>query len=162
MKNKKKGTPKVEKGDTGVLLKQYRRDRDNLIPILQGIQRKNGYISREAINEISDHLDISENEIYGVATFYTQFKFQRSGDHIIKICQGTACHVRGGERIGDEISRYLGIKTGETTPDYRFSLEGVACFGSCALSPIVVVDDKVYGRVTPQKVKEILEKIKKD
>lgn len=162
MKNKKKSSPKVAKRSIDAVLKKYRRDRDSLIPILQGTQRKNGYISKEAVNEISDYLDISENEIYGVATFYTQFRFQRPGDHIIKLCQGTACHVRGGKLIEDEVARYLGINTGETTPDYRFSLEGVACFGSCALSPVVVVDDKVYGRMTPQKVKEILEKIKKD
>jgi len=162
MKNKKKSRPKGEERGINTVLKKYRRDRDNLIPILQGIQRKNGYISKEAVNEISDYLDISENEIYGVTTFYTQFRFQRPGDHIVKVCQGTACHVRGGKRIKDEVTRYLGIKTGETTPDYRFSLERVACFGSCALSPVVVVDDKVYGRMTPQKVKQILEKIKKD
>lgn len=162
MKNKKKSSPKGDKRGINTVLKKYRQDRDNLIPILQGIQRKNGYISKEAVNEISNYLDISKNEIYGVATFYTQFRFQRPGDHIVKVCQGTACHVRGGKRIKDDVSRYLGIKTGETTPDYCFSLERVACFGSCALSPVVVVDDKVYGKMTPQKVKQILEKIKKD
>jgi len=161
MKNKKKSSPKGEKGDINTVLKQYRRDRDNLIPILQGIQRKNGYISKKAVNEISDYLNISENEIYGVATFYTQLRFRRPGDCIVKVCQGTACHVRGGKRIKDEVARYLGINTGETTPDYRFSLERVACFGSCALSPVVVVDGKVYGRMTPQKVKKILGKFKK-
>jgi NADH:ubiquinone oxidoreductase subunit E len=161
MKNKKKSMPKEEKKVINAVLRKYQRDRDNLIPILQGIQRKNGYISKEAVNGISGYLDISENEIYGVATFYTQFRFQRPGDHIVKVCQGTACHVRDSERIKDEVSRYLGINTGETTPDYRFSLEGVACFGSCALSPVVVVDDKVYGRMTPQKVKEILGKFRK-
>jgi len=145
----------------GISMKKYRRGRDNLIPILQRIQRENGYISKESVNEISGYLDISENEIYGVATFYTQFRFQRPGDHIVKVCQGTACHVKGSDRIKDEVARYLGINTGETTPDYRFSLVGVACFGSCALSPVVVVDDKVYGRMTPQKVKKILEKFKK-
>ena len=162
MKNKKKSGKKIENNGIDTVLTEYRPDRDNLIPILQGIQRKNGYISKEAVNEISGYLDISENEIYGVATFYTQFRFHRPGDHIVKVCQGTACHVRDGKRIGDEVSKYLGIDTGETTPDYRFSLVGVACFGSCALSPVVVVDDKVYGRMTPKKVKQILEKIKKD
>jgi NADH-quinone oxidoreductase subunit E len=91
-----------------------------------------------------------------VATFYTQFKFARSGDHMVKVCLGTACHVRGGSQIMDEVSRHLRIQAGETTPDYKFSLERVACFGSCALSPVVVVDDKVYGRMTPKKVKNIL------
>jgi len=152
---------KIDKNDYDIL-KRYNPDRDNLIPILQRIQRENGYIAEAAVKEISNYLGISENDIYGVATFYTQFRFERPGDHIVRVCQGTACHVRGGKRIMGEVSKYLHIKTGETTPDYRFSLERVACFGSCALSPVVVIDEEVHGRMTPQKVKQILEKIKKD
>ena len=108
--------------------------------------------------EISSYLGISENDIYSVASFYAQFRFQRPGDHTIKVCLGTACHVRGGERIADSVERELGIKPGETTEDFKFSMERVACFGCCALAPVLVVDEDVYSRVTPVKVKEILDK----
>ena len=138
------------------LFESFDQDRDSLIPLLQAIQGAFGYISPEAVLGIADHLHISESCIYGVTTFYTQFRFSRPGDHMVKVCLGTACHVRGGSQIMDETSRYLGVQAGETTPDYKFSLERVACFGSCALSPVVVVDDKVYGRMTPKKVKKLL------
>jgi NADH-quinone oxidoreductase subunit E len=137
-------------------LKSYGQDRDSLIPILQSVQEKFGYVSEDAVEGIARYLNISESSIYGVATFYTQFRFSRPGDHMIRVCLGTACHVRGGAQIMDEVSRHLGIHAGETTTDYKFSLERVACFGSCALSPVIVVDEKVYGRMTPKKVKKIL------
>lgn len=139
------------------ILQTYEQHRDSLIPILQGVQEKFGYISEASVEEIARYLDVSQSYIYGVATFYTQFRFTRPGDHMIRVCLGTACYVRGGSQIVDEIGRYLGISPGATTPDYKFSLERVACFGSCALSPVIVVDDKVYGRMTPRKVKKILE-----
>ena len=141
------------------VLEKHDRDRDSLIPVLQDIQNEVGYLPEEAIGAISMHLNISDSDIYGVATFYTQFRFTRPGDHIVKICRGTACHVRGGKRIMNEVVKYLGINPGGTTPDYKFGLEEVACFGSCALSPVVVVDDKAYGRMTPQKTKQLLEDI---
>ncbi len=145
--------------DIRAVLKEHEQHRDSLIPILQGIQKKLGYISEEAVEVISSHLNISENDIYGVATFYAQFRFTRPGDHIVKVCQGTACHVRGCKRIMNEAIKYLGISAGETTPDYKFSLESVACFGSCALSPVVVVDDTVHGRMTAQNMKRLLKAI---
>ena len=138
------------------VLEQYDKDRDSLIPVLQAVQGTFGYVSEDAVDGIAHYLDISQSSIYGVATFYTQFRFTRPGDHMIRVCLGTACHVKGGSQIMDEISRHLGIDAGETPPDYKFSLERVACFGSCALSPVVVVDDKVYGRMTPKKAKKIL------
>ena len=131
------------------LMQKHSRSRDSLIPVLQEVQEQDGYISPESVKEISGYLKISESDIYGVATFYTQFRFTRPGDHMVRACQGTACHVRGGKRI-----------PGETTEDYKFSLDSVACFGSCALSPVVVVDDTVYGRVTPQKVRQLLKDLK--
>ncbi|MGD2124998.1 MAG: NADH-quinone oxidoreductase subunit NuoE [Desulfobacteraceae bacterium] len=137
-------------------LKSHQQDRDSLIPILQDVQGRFGYVSEEAVERIASYLHISESSIYGVATFYTQFRFSRPGDHRVKVCLGTACHVRGGSQIMDEVTRHLGVGAGETTPDYKFSLERVACFGSCALSPVVVMDDKVYGRMSPKKVKKIL------
>jgi NADH-quinone oxidoreductase subunit E len=138
------------------ILESFEQHRDSLIPLLQGVQGKLGYIPEETVEDIAQYLDISQASIYGVATFYTQFKFTRPGDHLVRICLGTACHVRGGSQIMDELSRHLGISAGQTTPDYSFSLERVACFGSCALSPVIVVDDKVYGRMTPKKLKRIL------
>jgi len=138
------------------VLCSFAQDRDNLIPILQAVQGKLGYLSTESMEGIADYLGISQSSIYGVATFYTQFKFSRPGDHTVKVCLGTACHVRGGSKIMSEVSHHLKIHAGETTPDYKFSLERVACFGSCALSPVVVVDRKVYGRMNPKKVKNIL------
>ena len=134
----------------------HEKHRDSLIPVLQEVQGRFGYVPEVAVEAIAKHLDISESAIYGVATFYTQFRFARPGDHIVRVCLGTACHVRGGSQIMDETSRHLGIRAGETTPDYKFSLERVACFGSCALSPVIVVDSKVYGRMSPKKVKKIL------
>jgi NADH-quinone oxidoreductase subunit E len=134
----------------------FAQDRDNLIPILQAVQGEYGYLTPETMEGIADYLSISESSLYGVATFYTQFKFSKPGDHNVRVCLGTACHVRGGSRIMDEVSRHLGIQAGETTEDYKFSLERVACFGSCALSPVVVVDKKVYGRMNPKKIKNIL------
>ena len=142
------------------LLKNHEQSRDSLIPILQGVQEKLGYISEDSINDISNYLDISKNDVYGVATFYTQFRFSRPGDHIVKICLGTSCHVRGGQRIMNAVSKQLGIKPGETTPNYKFSLERVACFGSCALSPVAVVDNKVYGRMNSQKAKKLIKELK--
>lgn len=142
------------------LLEKHEQDRDSLIPILQAVQEKIGYISADSVNDVSRYLDVSINDVYGVATFYTQFRFTRPGDHIVKICLGTSCHVRGGQRIMNVVSKQLGIKPGETTPNYKFSLERVACFGSCALSPVVVVDGKVYGRMNSQKAKKLIKELK--
>jgi NADH-quinone oxidoreductase subunit E len=147
----KKGLPEI--------LGRHDRNRDSLIPLLQDIQAHFGYVSEETVEAIAKHLEVSESCIYGVATFYTQFRFTRPGDHMVKVCLGTACHVRGGSQIMDEVNRHLGIEAGQTTTDYKFSLERVACFGSCALSPVVVVDSKVYGRMSPKKVKKILKEI---
>ena len=145
--------------DVRTIIEKHPRNRSALIPILQDVQKEFRYISEEAVEAIAEHLEVSENDVYGVATFYTQFRFSRPGDHIITVCQGTACHVRGGKRILEEVCRDLGIREGETTPDYRFSIERIACFGSCALAPVVVIDNKVYGRMTPQKVRTLLKGI---
>lgn len=141
------------------IFENYERQRDNLIPVLQEVQGRLGYISEESVESIAEYLNISQSSIYGVASFYTQFRFTRPGDHIIRVCQGTACHVRGSQRIMNEVIKCLGIEPGETTADYKFSLDRVACFGSCALSPVVVADEKVYGRMTRQRIKKLLEEI---
>ena len=139
-------------------LEEYGRERKSLIPVLQKVQEKLGYLSEEAVTEIAHFLRLSENEIYGVASFYAQFRFQRPGKHALKICMGTACHVRGGPRITEAVERELDTQSGQTTADYKFSLERVACFGSCALAPVMVVDKKVYGRMTTAKAREVINK----
>jgi len=130
----------------------------DLIPQLQRIQEQSGYLSAESIREVACQLNISENEVYGVASFYTQFRFNAPGRHTIKICLGTACHVRSGQNILESIQRVIHINPGETTPDGRFDLQRVACLGCCALAPVMQIDDQIYGRVTTSRLKKILEK----
>ena len=138
------------------ILARHQPSRGSLIPILQDIQQNFGYLSEEAIEELQRLLDISANEIFGVATFYTQFRFRPPGRHTIQVCQGTACHVRGGYLILQELQRHLGIKAGQTTADGKFDLERVACLGCCALAPVVAVDGKVHAAVTVKKIPSIL------
>ena len=138
------------------IMAEYKGEKGALIPILQKVQEKFGYLTKEAISEIAKFSRMSESEIFGVASFYAQFYFTRRGQHTVKVCLGTACHVRGGERILDEIKRELGVESGGTTEDYKFSLERVACFGSCALAPVLVINKDVYGRMTVAKAKETL------
>ena len=134
----------------------YSGGKEELIPILQETQEQFRYLPIEAMREISKFLRIPESTIYGVCTFYAQFKLTPLGRKIVKICRGTACHVRGGAKILDETEKQLGIKAGETTDDLEWTLETIACFGSCALAPVMVIDKDVYGRVTTKKVKDIL------
>jgi NADH-quinone oxidoreductase subunit E len=138
------------------ILKSYEGQKGALMPILQKVQEKQDYLSPDALDEIADFLGMSPNEIYGVATFYTQFRFNHPGEHIIKVCLGTSCYVNGGEKILETVREELGINPGETTKDSIFSLERVACFGCCALAPVMVVDERVYSKMTPSKVKKIL------
>jgi len=135
-------------------------EKSNLIPILQAIQKKEGYISPAVVEKISKYLRVSKGHIYGVASFFSQFKFNPPGRHSIKICLGTACHVRGAQIIAEEFERELGIKAGETTQDLEFSFETVNCLGACALGPIVVVDGKYHGQMNIAKAQVLLEKIK--
>ena len=130
--------------------------RDELIPILQEVQEEFRYLPEEAMVEIAKFLRTSESAIFGVSTFYAQFKLVPSGKRTVRVCRGTACHVRGGARILREVEKRLGIKPGQTTEDLEYSLETIACFGSCALAPVMVVDNNVYGRMTPKKVGEII------
>ncbi len=138
------------------VLAPYRGQKGATIPVLQKVQEELGYLPEDAITEIAKFLGLSENEVYGVASFYAQFRFERQGEHVMRVCQGTACHVRGGRRILETVESELGIRSGETTDDYKFSVERVACFGSCALAPVMVVDKTVYGRMTTAKARKIL------
>jgi NADH-quinone oxidoreductase subunit E len=143
------------------ILGRFKGDQGELIPALQQVQQAFGYVPEAAIDAIARFLHLPQVTVYGVATFYAQFKLTPSGRNIIRVCRGTACHVRGGARILREVEKQLGIKAGETTPDLEFGLETVACIGACALSPSMVVNDRVHGRVTTQKVKGILDAIGK-
>ena len=138
------------------ILSQHNGESGDLIPILQEAQERFGYLPGEVMQWIAKFLRLPESNVFGVATFYAQFKFTPIGKRIVKVCRGTACHVRGGARILNEVERQLGIKPGETTDDLEYSLETIACFGSCALAPVVVIDKIVYGRMTTKKVAEVL------
>jgi NADH-quinone oxidoreductase subunit E len=132
----------------------------SLIPILQRAQDLYGYLPAEVLQRISVRTGIPLSQIYGVVTFYAQFYLTRRGKCIIKQCDGTACHVRGAGKIVDAIEKELGIKAGETTPDYQFTFEVVYCLGSCGLSPVAVIDDKVVGRLVPEKMVQLLRETK--
>ncbi|UCB43193.1 MAG: NADH-quinone oxidoreductase subunit NuoE [Dehalococcoidales bacterium] len=138
------------------ILEGQRRHRESLIPVLQKVQGELGYLPEEAVSEIAHFLGLASSDIFGVASFYSQFRFERQGEHTVKVCQGTACHVRGAKRIMETVVQELGIQPGGTTEDYKFSLEKVACFGSCALAPVMVVDDQVYGRMATPKARQVL------
>lgn len=142
------------------ILADFSRERKNLVPALEKVQEEMGYLPEEAISEIAHYLRLSQNEVFGVASFYALFRFKRPGKHSIKVCLGTACHVRGGPRILEAVEQKLNIKTGESTPDYRFILERVACFGSCALGPVMVVDKTVYGKMDTTRARKILDEYK--
>jgi NADH-quinone oxidoreductase subunit E len=130
--------------------------RESLIPILQDTQEELGYLSPDTVDEIASQTDISANEIYGVATFYSCFRFTPPGEHTIVACQGTACHVRGGHQVLRELEQRLRIRAGQTTPDGRFELQRVACVGCCALAPVAVVDGSVHARMTAKKARAIV------
>jgi NADH-quinone oxidoreductase subunit E len=138
------------------VLAPFRGQRGAIISILQKVQEELGYLSEEAISEIANFSGLTKSEIYGVASFYAQFRFERQGEHTIKVCQGTACYVRGGRRILGVIEQETGIQPGQTTEDYKYSLERVACFGACALAPVTVIDNAVYGKMTTTKARQLL------
>jgi NADH-quinone oxidoreductase subunit E len=134
----------------------FDRARRRLIPLLQMVQARLAYLPPEAIRTVAEHLGIAPCEVYGVATFYNQFRFHPPGKHQIRVCLGTACHVKGGDIILENFERKLGIRAGETTSDREFSIERVACVGCCALAPVAVIDDKVHGHTAPSKVEGII------
>ena len=138
------------------ILTRYSGKKEELIPLLQETQEQFRYLPAEAVQGISRFLRIPESTVYGVCTFYAQFKLTPLGRKIVRICRGTACHVRGGVKILEEAEKQLGIKAGETTDDLEWTLETIACFGSCALAPVMVIDKAVHGRMTTSKVKNVL------
>ena len=144
--------------DVEVILKEHDINKEGLISILQDVQKKYGYLPQNALNIVSEKTGRSMVDIYGVATFYKSFRLKPIGKHLISVCLGTACHVRGGNLIAEEFTRQLGIKAGETTADREFTLKAVNCLGACALGPIVVVDGNYFSNVHTSMVKQIIEK----
>jgi NADH-quinone oxidoreductase subunit E len=138
------------------ILKNYRNDRENLIPILQEVQGRLGYLPGLAMEKIAKAINIPAVDVFGLATFYNQFRLNPPGKHQIKVCMGTACYMVGGQIALDSFERRLNIKEGETTCDRNFSLERVACVGCCSIAPVVVVDDIIEGKVTPTRVDGIM------
>jgi len=139
-----------------MVLGQFPAEAGSLIPILQSVQARAGYISSQAVCEIAQALRLTESQVYGVASFYAQFRFTPPARHGICVCLGTACHVRGGERLMETLQRELGAAMGTSTSDGRFDLVRVACLGCCALSPVVKVDSDIYSSVTTMKLKGIV------
>ncbi len=143
---------------TEEIVSPWKEKQGGLIPILQEIQGYFGYLPEDAMRTVSRELKIPTAEIYGVATFYAQFHLSPRGRHVIRVCRGTACHVRGSLKILERVKGITGIQENETTDDLRFTIEPVACLGACGLAPVMVVDDQTFGRLTPDNVQGILDK----
>jgi NADH-quinone oxidoreductase subunit E len=141
------------------VLDEYRDQQGAVIPVLQRAQAIYGYLPAEVLQHISKRMRVPLSQVYGVATFYAQFYLQRRGRNVVRICDGTACHVRGAGKIIRALEQELDIKAGETTSDYRVTMEVVYCLGSCGLSPVAVINDHVVGRLVPEKAVELIRKL---
>lgn len=146
--------------DLSDILTPERRGRHHLIDILQDIQSRQGYLSQEAMQTVADFLDVPAVSVWGVATFYNQFRLTPPGRKPVRVCMGTACHLAGGRLVLEALARELKIEVGATSEDREFSLERVACIGCCALAPVVTIGDDIYPKMTPPKVEEVLVEIR--
>lgn len=142
--------------DIDEVIDKHQGDKSALIQILLEIQSKNHWLPKTALMWVSERLNVPMSQILHIATFYKAFSLKPRGEHLVRVCLGTACHVRGGQRILEETERVLGIKAGETTPDLRFTLESVNCLGCCALGPVMVIDDEYHGKLAPSNIGKIL------
>lgn len=143
-----------------VLIDSYADRKDLLISLLQDIQAEFGYIPRDVLIEISQRLDIPLSQLFSVVTFFRAFSLKPRGRHVVTVCMGTACHVKGAKRLVDKIERDYGLKAGDTSEDLRFTMETVNCLGCCALGPVVVVDDKYEGHMNNDKLERVLRRYK--
>jgi NADH-quinone oxidoreductase subunit E len=134
----------------------------SVIPLLQQVQQDEGFVSEEAIERVARYAGSPASRVYGVATFYSQFRLKRPGKHMVRVCEGTACHVLGIDAVRERLTEELGIQAGETTLDGLFTLESVRCLGCCSLAPAVVIDNETYGRMTPDSIVEILATYRED
>lgn len=151
-----KAKDKPAKQKVKATLDRYQRDPGMLVSVLQDVQAEYNYLPRKALVQVSQGLDIPLTQVYSVASFFKAFSLKPRGRHLINVCLGTACHVRGAVRILEEIERQLGINPGETTKDFKYTLERVNCVGACALGPIVIIDDTYSGQMKTDKVKTLL------
>jgi NADH-quinone oxidoreductase subunit E len=142
------------------IVEKYRGKQGVAIPLLADVQREMGYVAQDAVEYVGEKLSIPAAELFGVATFYAMFRFQPQGKYVVRLCRGTACHVQGSGRVLEQLERTLGIKDGETTEDLMFTLQCVACLGCCSLAPVMMVNDAVHGRLTPEKAVEVLESLR--
>jgi NADH-quinone oxidoreductase subunit E len=140
------------------ILSSYKGAQHELIPVLQKVQAEFGYLPEEAVTKVAEFCRVAESKVFGIASFYAQFRFVPLGKTQVTACRGTACHVRGAPQILAEVKRQLGIEEGETTSDLEYSLETVACIGCCALAPCLVINGKVESKMTPKKIKELFTK----
>ncbi|MCF7935229.1 MAG: NADH-quinone oxidoreductase subunit NuoE [Synergistales bacterium] len=143
------------------IIERYRDKKGATIPLLAEVQDCFGYLPENAVSYVARNLDIPAAQLFGVATFYSMFRFQPEGKYVVRLCRGTACHVQGSLLIGEQLQRYLGVKEGATTDDGMFTLQYVACLGCCSLAPVMMVGDQVHGRLTPDKAVEVLEDYRK-
>lgn len=150
----------ISKQEIGAVFENYPRDRRYALAVMQDIQRKYNYVPKEALEGLSEYFNCTLSGLYSIATFYKALSLTPKGKHIIKVCDGTACHVRGSVSLISGISRALGIGPGQTTEDGEFSLELVNCVGACALAPVMLVDEKYYGKVTPDTLTDIFDTIR--
>jgi NADH-quinone oxidoreductase subunit E len=139
-------------------LQKYQHDKSLLVDILQDIQAETGYLPKEVLEETSHSLDVPLSRVYSVATFFKAFSLEPRGRHLINVCMGTACHVRGAVKVLEKVEQELGIKTGETTSDLKFTLETVNCVGACALGPMVIIGEDYHGEMAPDAVSSMLKK----
>ena len=149
-------SPKEQKEKVKQVLKKHNHDKSLLVDILQDIQAETGYLPKEVLTETSKGLGLPLSRVYSVATFFKAFSLVPRGRHLVNVCMGTACHVRGAVKVLEKIEEELGIKTGETTPDLKFTLETVNCVGACALGPMVIVGDNYHGEMTPEGIVSVL------
>lgn len=142
------------------LIKKYKGKKGNMIPLLQGAQSLLGYIPKEAFEKLAAETGLSLSDMYGVATFYAQFRLNPVGKHIIKVCHGTACHVQNANEVSEALSEALGVPDGATTPDGLFTLESVACLGCCSLAPVMMIGDDTFGKLTGAEAVKIVKNIR--
>jgi NADH-quinone oxidoreductase E subunit len=147
----------IRREDLDDILEQFHGKPSELIPALQAVQEQYGYIPREFVKPLADALHVFPSQVQGVMTFYAQFAMTPRGRNIVRVCRGTACHVRGGRGVLRLVSRTLGLEDGETTEDLKFTLETVACLGACALSPVMVVNKTYYGQMNPNRIETVLD-----
>lgn len=162
LKDREKESP-VDSVDLSLiddLIKKYRHKPGNMIPLLQGAQAVYGYIPNEVFRKLSAETGLNLSDMYGVATFYAQFRLKPVGKHVIKVCHGTACHVQNADSISDAIREALKIKDGETTPDGLFTLESVACLGCCSLAPVMMIGEETFGKLTGRSAVKIIREIR--